>query len=293
MKKTILFSLLLLTCLCLFSACGAENKETSGLEYKLVNGEVIIKSYEDSTARRKLVIPDEIDGNPVTKIDKFGVANAESLLEIHIGKNVKEIDDWGIVNNGNLFKFTVDPDNEYFCAVDGVLFNKQRTKLISYPERNQDPYDESFLDLSVNKSIPSAPEVTDEVDLIYVVPEGVQELTPHSFYCVDRLEKLVLPDSLKRIGNMALFQMYGLKEINFPEDLESIGKDSVAFCTSLTEIELPSTIRKLEKYAFFDCNKVTKVTVKAKQSDVEQGELWYPSDNGKELDELQIIWQNG
>lgn len=293
MKKTILFSLLLLTCLCLFSACGAESQETSGLEYELIDGEVIIKSYEDSTARRTLVIPDEIEGKPVTKIDKFGIANAESLLEIHIGKNVKEIDDWGIANNGNLFKFTVDPDNEYFCAVDGVLFNKQRTKLVSYPERHQDPYDESFLDLNVNKSIPSAPEVTDEVDLIYVVPEGVQELAPHSFYCVDRLEKLVLPDSLKRIGNMALFQMYGLKEINFPEGLESIGKDGVAFCTALTEIELPSTIKKLEKYAFFDCNKVTKVTVKAKQSDVEQGELWYPSDNGKELNELQIIWQNG
>lgn len=293
MKKIIFFLITTVMCVSLLSACSIQSKENAGLDYKETDGEIVIKSYTDSTTTRKLIIPDEINGKPVTKIDKFGIANAESLLEIHIGKNIKEIDDWGIVNNGNLFKFTVDSDNDCFCAVDGVLFNKQGTKLIAYPERNQDPYDESYLDFSKNKSIPSAPAITDEIDLIYVVPEGVEELASHSFYCVDRLEKLVLPDTLKKIGNMALFQMYGLKEINFPEGLESIGKDSLSFCTALAKIELPSTIKILDKYVFFDCNKVTEVIVKAKQNEVEQGELWYPSNNGKELDNLKIIWQNG
>lgn len=293
MKKTAALLCTLMACICLLSSCASESVKIPGLEYEQNEGEIVITYYEDSTARRKLVIPDEIDGLPVTKIDKFGIANAESLLEIHIGKNVREIDDWGIVNNGNLFRFTVDPENGYFCSIDGVLFSKDCKKLISYPERHQDPFEEEYLDASLYKSIPQAPEQTEEIDLIYTVPEGTAELAPHSFYGIDRLEKLILPDSLRTIGKMALFQMYSLKEINFPEGIEIIEKDGVSFCTSLTSIELPSTIKSIEQYAFFDCHNVKTVTVKAKKDSVKQGKLWYPSNNGKEMDDLNIIWQNG
>ena len=292
MKKIFALLMTILIIICLLSACEVSQLE-NGLEYIAVNGEIVIKSYKDMTTRRKLVVPDEIGGKPVTKIDKFGIANAESLLIIYIGKNVREVDSWGIVNNANLFKFEVDEKNEYFCAVDGVLYNKNRTKLIAYPERKQELYREEYLNNKKYKSIPSVPAATEKIDLVYIVPDGVEELAPHSFYRIDTLEKLVLPNSLKRIGTEAFFQMYALKEINFPEGLQTIGRDGVSFCSSLTQIELPSTIRKLDEYAFFDCHKVKTVTVKASKSQVEQGKLWYPTDNGKEMSDLKVIWLNG
>ena len=197
------------------------------------------------------------------------------------------------MNNANLFRFEVDENNEYLCAVDGVLFNKNRTKLIAYPERSREAFGDDYLDNKKYKSIPSLPAATAEIDQIYIVPDGVEELAPQSFYRTDSLEKLVLPDSLKSIGTRALFQMYALKEINFPEGLQTIGRDGLSFCSSLTQIELPSTITQLDEYAFFDCRKVKTVTVKAVKSQVEQGNLWYPTDNGKEMPGLQVIWLNG
>ncbi len=292
MKRTVALFMVLVTFLCLFPACDVLRHE-SGLEYIEENGEIIIKSYKDMTTRRKLVVPDEIAGKPVVRIDKFGIANAESLLVITIGKNVREVDSWGIVNNANLFRFVVDENNEYLCAAEGVLFNKDRTKLIAYPERRQEAFLDEYLDNKKYKSIPVLPAATEETDQSYLVPGGVEELAPHCFYRTDSLEKLVLPDTLKIIGTGALFQMYALKEINFPEGLQTIERDGVSFCSSLTQIELPSTIIKLDEYAFFDCRKVTTVTVKAVKSQVEQGNLWYPTDNGKEMPGLQVIWLNG
>ncbi|MEI6579579.1 MAG: leucine-rich repeat domain-containing protein [Eubacteriales bacterium] len=292
MKKIFAFLVAVLIFICTLPACDVTHNE-SGLEYIVLNGEIVIKSYKDLTTRRKLVVPDEIEGKPVTRIDKFGIANAESLLIITIGKNVREVDNLGIVNNPNLFKFEVNEKNKYLCAIDGVLFNKNRTKLIVYPERKQEPYRVEYLDIKKYKSIPSVPAATQETDQIYIVPDGVEELAPHCFYRVDMLEKLVLPHSLKLIGTAALFQMYSLKEINFPEGLQTISRDGVSFCSSLTQIELPSTIKKLDEYAFFDCRKVKTVTVKAVKSQVEQGNLWYPTDNGKEMPDLHVVWLNG
>jgi hypothetical protein len=292
MKRTAALLMVIVTFIGLFSACDVLRHE-NGLEYIEVNGEIVIKSYKDMTTRRKLVVPDLIEGKPVVRIDKFGIANAESLLVIIIGKNVREIDDWGIVNNANLFKFEVDENNENLHAADGVLFNKKRTTLIAYPQRRQETFLEEYLDNKKYKSIPAVPAATEETDQIYIVPDGVEELAPHSFYRIDMLEKLVLPDTLKFIGTRALFQMYALREVNFPEGLQTIERDGVSFCSALTQIELPSTITKLDEYAFFDCRKVTTVTVKAVKSQVELGNLWYPTDNGKELPGLQVRWLNG
>ena len=82
------------------------------------------QAYTDSTVRTEVTVPDEIDGYPVTKIEDFGLFNAESLTKITIGKNVKEIGTWSMTNNQRLQEFVVDEENQYFTAVDGILFQR-------------------------------------------------------------------------------------------------------------------------------------------------------------------------
>lgn len=292
MKRTLAFLTVMMIFTGLFCACDVTRHE-SGLEYAEQNGEIVIKSYKDLTTRRKLAVPDWIEGKPVTRIDKFGIANAESLLVIAIGKNLREIDDWGIVNNANLFRFEVDDGNKYFTAAGGVLFTKNMAKLVAYPQRRNDPYSDGYLDTAKYKSIAALPSAKGASNRTYRVPDGVTELAPQSFYRIDTLQKLVLPGTIRHIGPRALFQMYALEEINFPEGLQTIGRDGVSFCSALTKIELPSTLTSLGEYAFFDCRNVKTVTVKAPKNRVELGRLWYPTDNGKEMPDLRIVWLNG
>ena len=88
--------------------------ENTDLEYRIEeNGEVTIIGYTDSTLRDTIVIPDEIEGKPVTKVADFGVVNAETLKSITVGKNVREIGTWAFTNNQGLKEFLVAEGNEW------------------------------------------------------------------------------------------------------------------------------------------------------------------------------------
>lgn len=62
-----------------------------------------------------------------------------SLEQIIIPKNVEIIDTNPFFRCSSLKMISVDSSNESFCDIDGVLFNKDRTFLISYPEGKDSP----------------------------------------------------------------------------------------------------------------------------------------------------------
>ncbi len=62
-------------------------------------------------------------------IDKINIPKSTEL----IGENAFDM-------CSGLKEFTVDENNKYFSGVDGVLFNKEKTKLIKFPEINKIQY---------------------------------------------------------------------------------------------------------------------------------------------------------
>ncbi|MBR4240847.1 MAG: hypothetical protein IKR97_01360 [Eubacterium sp.] len=133
--KRIIVCLLALT---LIASCfaGCSFNSTNPLDstkVEIADGKAVIAGYTDRTTITEYTVPDEIDGVPVTKIANFGLCNAESLTKITIGKNVEEIEPWSMTNNQRLVEFVVDPANEHFTAVDGVLFTKDMKTIVYYP----------------------------------------------------------------------------------------------------------------------------------------------------------------
>lgn len=55
------------------------------------------------------------------------------------------------------------------------------------------------------------------------------------------LEKVVIPEGVKRINNMAFYKCRNLKEINFPSSLEYIGKEAFFQCVALSNMNLNKT----------------------------------------------------
>lgn len=80
-----------------------------------------------------IILPDSL-----TTIEGNSFFRCESLKEINIPKNVSAILDNPFWRCDSLENITVDSGNEYFCDVDGVLFNKDKTVLITYPEGRTD-----------------------------------------------------------------------------------------------------------------------------------------------------------
>lgn len=267
------------------------NKAETKFKYEIVNNEVVVKKYTDSTERLVVEVPDEIDGIPVTTIADFSLFNAESVEVIKIGKNVKEIGTWSMTNNYHLKEFIVDEENPYFCSVDGVLFSKDMKTIIFFPPgKGINSYD----------GYGNAENFT-----TYEIPNGVEVIRSKCFYKCYYIEDIKIPSSVKRIEEKAFHRVAKLNKLELPEGLEYIGKDAFAYCFSEnykskenpdlpedTQITIPSTVKEIGDYAFFQCEKVTKVVMLPKEADVKVGKVWSPSTKGKAIKDCEIVWQN-
>ena len=272
---------------------GCNQKYGRNVEYQVEeNGEITIVGYTDSTLVHEVVIPDEIDGKPVTKIGAQGIVNAENVYTIRIGKNVKEIDTWGFTNlvgigadeygkNGQ--GFVVDPENPYFTAVDGVLFNKDMTELLYYPIRKGCDID--------NK-------MNVESYATYTIPDTVKKIRGKAFYHCYYLEKVIIPEGVEHIGEMAFFKCNMMESPVLPETVKTIGKDAFAYCENekFTTINIPQAVETIGDFAFYNCRAITTINVYGKtEAQVEAlqdagtwGKKWYPTDNGRKIKTYEI-----
>lgn len=68
----------------------------------------------------------------------------------------------------------------------------------------------------------------------------------------EKLKKVVLPSSIRIIGESAFENCINLEEINFPDGLVRIGKEAFKN-TNLISISIPNSARYIDKNAFKDC----------------------------------------
>lgn len=270
MKKTIakaVSAFMALAVLCT-SFAGCEQK-LDNLSYEAANGEITITSYKDKTTVKELVIPDEIDDMPVTVIGEFGVMNSETLQKITIGKNVKEIGGWAFSSDTALKEFVVDPENQYFVSVDGVLYTKDMKTLVYFP---------------AGKEVETG---------VYTVPDGVETLRTKCFYKCSNIKEVILPDSVKDIQEKTFHKCENLEKLTFSEntELEHIGKDAFAYCTGLKSFTVPACVKAIDEYAFYNCTNLLDFKVLPKEGDMTLGKKWFPTNNGRDIEGFKINWQ--
>ena len=72
--------------------------------------------------------------------------------------------------------------------------------------------------------------------------------------CLDKsISEVVLPASIKRLGEKAFQDCANLKFITIPDDIEDIEPYAFAGCTNLTSVTLPDSIKCVAPYAFYKC----------------------------------------
>ena len=177
-------------------------------EYETVDGGIRILSHYYDEEETQIELPEEIDGmkvvslgpnafyqhksvasitltNNVKSLEGSPFYRCYSLKELVIPASVEKIEGNPVFRCSSLEKIAVDPDNEVFSAVDGVLFNKERTRLIAYPE---------------GKTAEN-----------YTIPETVTEIYGDAFGYHTRIKKLMIP------ANVTVFPDYNM--FVYPEDI--------------------------------------------------------------------------
>ncbi|MDR1734449.1 MAG: leucine-rich repeat protein [Oscillospiraceae bacterium] len=212
------------------------------------------------------------EDKPVIAIAPFGIANQQNLQVINIGPKVQYVGLWAFSNDPVLREINVDPANEYFTSVDGVLFTKDMKKLVAYPMGK--PGNE------------------------YVVPDGVEVIGDGAFYhfysndWANPLTKVVLPEGLLRIEDTAFFGNKNLVECDLPDSLTYIGTDAFSKCEKLGPyVYVPKTVEWIGEYAWYFCGNLDLISFEQTENNsIEQdAQMTIPPQTGKIV--FNMFWK--
>lgn len=138
-------------------------------------------------------------------------------------------------NCSSLEKIEVNQNNPSYKSIEGVLYNKQGTKIYKYPAGKQGD--------------------------IYIIPDIVVNLKIGAFEGCKNLKRVEMSDNLIEMNNNAFSGCSGLQTIILSNNLKTINEKAFSGCSSLTDITIPSGVTSIKGSAFEGCSSLTHITI--------------------------------
>ncbi|MBE6849584.1 MAG: hypothetical protein E7502_06770 [Ruminococcus sp.] len=288
-------------------AAGAEESIVASGEYKYnltwtldsegtltISGEGEMYEYSIPWEDYKNDIKSIVIEEGVTNIVWGVFYNYRNVTSVTIPASVSDISYYAFTGCSSLTALHVDPDNAEYISVDGVLYTKDKTKLVKYPDNKEGteyviPASVEFIEYNAFQGCNNLSAInveagnteyasTDGVlfdksketlirypvnkpETEYVVPDGVESLAFGAFYDNDHLTAITLPDSMAWIGVDAFFNCQGLTSIAIPEGIRSIENSAFQRCENLTTVTIHGSITRIESNVFAGCKSLTAITL--------------------------------
>lgn len=94
-----------------------------------------------------------------------------------------------------------------------------------------------------------------------VIPDSVKYIGEYAFSGCNRLRRVVLPDELKEIKQYTFCWCKSLQEVVFPQDLRVVGMEAFEGCESLKTVVLPEGVSSIEQGAFAGCRSMESIYI--------------------------------
>ncbi len=171
----------------------------------------------------------------VTHIDAHAFEGATQMTSLTLNDKVEKVDYPAFLYCGSLVKFEVPITTQHFASVDGVLYSKDKTTLVSYPNGRPDV---SYTIPATTQSIQPAAFTTAPALTSVKVEEGNNylrsvdgvlydaQLSTLLFYPAqpsrEKAKEIVLREGLTTLAPYALTHHTALEKITLPESLKVI-----------------------------------------------------------------------
>ncbi len=201
----------------------------------------------------------------LTKIGKEAFYACSSLTEITLPKKLINIGEDAFGACKALKEIKVEAGNAAFTSIDGVLFNKEKTTLLTFPFANTANYQ---VPVGTTKIAPSAFSECNKLASIQF-PNTLIEIGSEAFYKCLKLENITLPNSITAVGEGAFYGCEGLLLVELSKSMTIIPDNLLSKCTKLQKIKIPEGINKIAYQAFSNCSSLTKVEIPASVNSIE------------------------
>lgn len=199
--------------------------EDAPYQYEVIDeGAKTIRLMKYVTYEQDVEIPDEIDGYTVTELSYSCIAgDSDHVRTLHFGKHLQKVNRTSFNGMMRLEWFTVDEENTFLKAVDGILYDITGTRLIRCPEYYQ------------SKKVQVPEGVTEIADSAFNFHSHSYQEDGHWYMSAPVLNEVVLPDTLQRIGSGA-FGGSRIRSLYIPDsvtDMDEHALFGLAECKSI------------------------------------------------------------
>lgn len=160
--------------------------------------------------------------------------------ELNVPESVTSIGDCAFAYCGGLTSIIADTNNKYYSSLDGVLFNKDATKIVAFPSGK------SSLE----------PE--------YTIPNSVTTIGAGAFYCCSGFTgELTIPSTVTIIEDYAFYACTNLTgDLTIPNSVTSTGKGAFGWCLNITgELSISNSVTTIEDNTFAACGFTGELTI--------------------------------
>lgn len=191
--------------------------------------------------------------------------SCNSLTEVYIPASVNDYV-FSFSRCENLMNINVDPDNQDFSSVDGVLYNKDQYMLTTVPGGKT-----SFEFLDVTGIINGEAFNGCKISSLYI-PATIRSITSNPFkYCENLTEINVDPasqyyasvDGVLYTKDMKVLEAFPTAKtsVDIYDGTEEIGMMAFIHCDGLTSVEIPNSVTTIGNQALWECNNLERITL--------------------------------
>jgi len=208
--------------------------------------------------------------NSVTSIEGWAFSDCKSLVSVTLPNSVISIGEYAFYVCTSLTTINVDAGNTMYNSQDGVLYNKNKTLLHTYPAGKK----ETFFAIPDSVTSIGKGAFHDCTSLVSItLPNSVISIGDSAFYDCTSLISVTLPNSVISIGEYAFYDCTSLVSITLPNSVISIGDSAFSGCKSLVSVTIPNSVTSIGRSAFSYCTSLTAINIDA-------GNIMYNSQDG-------------